>query len=484
MRIWILLWLTVGASACHSAAVITALPEPVPHHGDNLALEGVDSTVAAQAAHLASGAFASPEQETESAQLKEEGLLLASLGTAAATDGMPFLPRPATHGTPGVDAREEAVRAFNEGAQLLEAYASEPDSVRAKVFLGQAQARFEASLKANSFDEETRYWLARVYRVRASALGEEGAVEDAIKVLRQLFAMDQSRHDYAAILAEAVERRESREAQAEAGSLWLLAAQIAADDTLVATAAADSGAIFNYYVRSSRASVAAGQGASALAALKLAEEWARAAHDRELVRGDREWILWDGGNLATRSKWDSLQTLGELDAEAAAAGIRALVSEITQAKARAEVRHHLALLYHALGRDDEAVAVLRRLWLESGESDSTPAAHRVGEDYGTLLFNLGMERKRSGDRVAALAYLLQSEETGYSGTARSALEVALLLSNNAEAAYQAAGRAMNVMEQLTEKERQQLLRFMIELERRRGDREAALHYLQQLRNAQ
>ena len=482
MRIRILIFLALVASSCQSAAVITALPEPVPGPKDNLSLEGVDSAVAARAAHLASSAFASAEQEAESAQLKQEGLLLASLGAAAAAEGMDFLPFPDSPDTTTIDAREEALRAFNEAAHLLEAYASESDSMRAVAFLGQAQVRFEEALQANSFDEETRYWLARVYRVRASALGEEGAADDAITVLRRLFAMDRSRHDYAAILAEAVEQKEGREAKAEAASLWLMAARIAADDTLVAVAVADSAAIFNYYVRSSRASASARQSEPALAALRLAEKWARLGEDRELVRGDRDWILWDGGNLATRSRWDSLQVLGESDAEAAAAGLQALVGEISRASARVEVRHHLALLYHSLGRDSEAAALLRRLWLESEESDFAAQAHRIGEDYGTLLFNLGMERKRSGDRVAALAYLLQSEETGYTGAARSALEVALLLSNNVEAAYQAAGRAMKIMDQLDDPARQQLLRFMVELERRRGDREAALRHLRKLRS--
>ena len=481
MRIWILISLALGASSCRSAVVITAPPEPVAGPGVHLVLDGVDSTTAAQAARLASGAFASGEEEAESALLKEEGLLFASIGTAAAADGMAFLPSPALPDTTTKDAREEAVRAFNEGARLLDAYASEPRGVRAGAFLGQAQARFEAALEANPFDAETRYWLARVYRVRSSALGEEGAAKDAVRVLRRLFAMDRSRHDYAAILAEATEQQEGREAQAEAASLWLLAARIAADDTLVTVAAADSAAIFNYYVRSSRAGVAARQSAPALAALRLAETWARSADDRELVKSDRDWILWDGGNLATRAKWDSLQTMGESDAEAAAAGMRALVGEISRASARAEVRHHLALLYHALGRDEEAAALLRRLWLEAAETDSAPQAHRIGEDYGTLLYNLAMERKRSGDRVAALAYLLQSEETGYTGAARSALEVALLLTNDVEAAREAAQRAERLMDQLDDAARRQLLRFMVELERRRGDRDAALQYLQRLR---
>ena len=479
-RAWIfLIYSAFVVAGCRSTSV---LPKPLSAEASAPILAGVDSTVAARAALLADGAFVSPVKEAESAVLKEEGRLLATFGAAIISDSLAFLPLPNAPDTTTAEGREEAVRAFNDGARLLKSHASEPDSVRAKAFLGQAQVRFEAALNANPFDEETRYWLARVYRTRASAFGEEGAEKDAIAVLRRLFTMDQSRHDYAGILADALERLKSRRAQAEAANLWRQAAQLAADDTLVAQAPADSSAIFNYYVRGSRASANAGDGELALAALDRAEAWARAADDLELVAGDRSWILWDGGNLATRGKWDSLLVLSESDAQAAAAGIRALLPDISRESARAEVRHHLALLYHALGRDEAALELLRQLWLESDGADSTSAVHPVVEDFGTLLFNLGMERKLAGDRVAALAYLLQSEETGYSGAARSALEVAVLLNNNVEAAHQAALRAENLIGRLNRKERRQLLRFMVELERRRGDREAALQYLQMLRD--
>ena len=478
-RAWILICAAMGIAGCRSTAV---LPEPMSVEASVPNLPGVDSTVVARAAHLADGAFVPPEKEAESALLKEEGRLLATFGAAIISDSLAFLPLPDVSDTITVKNREEAVRAFNDGARLLESHASEPDSVRARAFLAQAQARFEAALRANPFDEETRYWLARVYRTRAIALGEDGAEKDAIAVLRRLFAMDQSRHDYAGILADAIERQKSRKAQAEAASLWLLAAQLAADDTLVAQTPADSAAIFNYYVRGSRAGANAGDGDLALAALDRAEAWVRAAEDLDLVAGDRSWILWDEGNLATRRKWDSLLVLSQSDVQAAAAGIRTLLPEISKETARAEVRHHLALLQHALGRNEDALGILRQLWLESDGADSTAAAHRVLEDYGTLLFNLGMERKLSGDRVAALAYLLQSEETGYTGAARSALEVALLLNNNVEAAHQVALRAVDRMDQLDENAQRQLLRFMVELERRRGNRESALRYLRNLQD--
>ena len=486
MRPQIVVWMVLHLAACRGMVAVTVGPEPdpVPASLAEFRIVGIDSAFALKARALADSAFASPKEEAESAALKQEGLALAALGTTFASPEMSFLAEPTGRDTSSTAAKEAAIRAFNDGAGVLEAYASEPDSVRAAVFLKEAETRFEAALRANPFDGEARFWLSRVYRIRAMALEEEDANDEAVRVLRQLFAMHQDRHDYAGLLAEALEWMANSEALSEAADLWLLAAAIAMDDALMSETPADSSAIMNYFARSSRASVGAGESVPALRALDFAEPWVSSDEERAFIGAEREWIQWDDGNLATRAAWDSLLALGDTDEEAAASGMEALLPKVARGAARAEVQHQLALLYHVLGHDDEAIGQLHGLWRELVDSglDAGPEFSRLREDYGMLAFNLGQQRKRVGERVAALGYLLQSEQTGFSGAARAAFAVALLLNNNVEASLAAALRAEKVMHQLNDKEQRDLLRYLIELYRRSGDRITGERYFGKYRD--
>ena len=99
---------------------------------------------------------------------------------------------------------------------------------------------------------------------------------------------------------------------------------------------------------------------------------------------------------------------------------------------RLEVQHELALLRYCIGHVVEVVGRLQSLWVTVQDNASADTARhaRIREDYGAMAFNIGMAHRAEGDLRAALGYLMQSEAIGFSQSARVALEVSRLLSND------------------------------------------------------
>ncbi len=290
------------------------------------------------------------------------------------------------------------------------------------------------------------------------------------------------RPGYIALLAEAHERQGTPASALAAGALWQRAAQATIDDAVLdldERITIDSAAAFTHIARSSRAFVQAGLSDLALEALESATAWTTLRNDQAYVNAERQWIMWDEGNLQTRVRFDALLTLAASDQEKAAFGLEALSEKVQSDGAHLEVQHELALLRYRIGHVEEAVKSLQSLWATvQGDASADTARHsRIREDYGIMAFNIGIARRAEGDLRAALGYLMQSEATGFSQSARAALEVSLLLSNDIAAALDAGLRAEAAMAQLRADEQKALQRHLVELFRRSGDRERAQEYV-------
>ena len=224
----------------------------------------------------------------------------------------------------------------------------------------------------------------------------------------------------------------------------------------------------------------------ALEALNSAAAWTTLRGDKAYLNAERQWILWDDGNLQTRVRFDALLTHAAADPEKAALGLEALLAEVQGDGARLEVQHELALLRYRIGHVEEAVKSLQSLWatVQGDASADTTRHSRIREDYGVMAFNIGMAHRAEGDLRAALGYLMQSEATGFSQSARAALEVSRLLSNDISAALDAGLRAEAGWAQLHAAQRRALLSHMVELYRRNGDRERAQEYVAKYRQLQ
>lgn len=450
---------------------------------------GIDSTVASIAAALADSSFVDRQRQEEARQHTFEGRSFVAEVDSLLSAGkkLDFLKEPAKPDTTSEAAQSGAVDAFNLGAMALEEY-GRADSLQAADLLEQAQHHFEQALQLNPFDAEARYWLSRVYHLRASHLGADNEHEQALEILLRLVQMHQDEHGLFAALATTYEHLEQ---WSQAAVMWRQAARTALDDEELDVdrdIRADSSLLMNYYVRSERAYVEEGDSRAALDVLDAAERWAAADEDLVFVADERAWILWDEGNLETRKTWDELLALSQSSPASAIEGMEALLGQLAREQAHLEVRHRLGLLYYETQQEERAAGSLQALWQDvkhgaedaEGESASVQSSlvERIREDYGTVTYNLSHARYQEGDLRAALAYLLQSEETDCSLAAKAAFEAALLLKNNIDKALETAHRAEVRLAQLERNEQKKLLRYLVELYRRKGDRDTALNYVQ------
>ena len=483
-RLLSLVLLVVACAACQRTRPVAVPPAKAVAPPDTIpALPGVDHALARKADSLARGVLVSAPARAEGLRQAEAGLQLVRLadsllqgerqsdGAAAETDSV------------GPERKRVALRAYNEGAKALSDFAEATDSTRAAILLDEAATRFAAALEANPFDQEAHYWLARVYELQADALGRAGATQAAIAVLQQLVAMQGHRPDYLALLAQAHERVDTPEAGLAAGALWRRAAQATIDDAALdpeGHIAVDSAAVFAHFARSNRALVQADRSDWALEALNEADDWATPSDDKTYLDAERRWILCDDGNLATRMRFDVLISQGASDPEGAARGLEALIPEVRRQHARLDVEHELARILYRIGREEAAVERMRQVF---DDARTVPQADVEGmrEDYGIMTYNLGMAHRTAGSLRKALGYLLQSEATGFNQSARAALQVSRLLSNNLAAAIDAGLRAEAGLAQLPAAEQKALLHHPVELYRRSGDRERAQAYVDKWR---
>ena len=120
---------------------------------------------------------------------------------------------------------------------------------------------------------------------------------------------------------------------------------------------------------------------------------------------------------------------------------------------------------------------METLWREL---DDAEASDRIREDYAIMTFNLAQMHRQEGELVEALAYLLQCEQLDGDMAGRAAMQAARLLSNNPDAALERALAAEERLDTLGPDEQKQLLKFIVELHRRLGDRDRARQYLSRL----
>lgn len=480
--------LLAGCRSAHDPTMVDVSISTIaqPSSVGSVSYAGVDSATSRAASVLADSSFVDRRRQQQAAALASEGrALLAEADSLFRLDeAYAFLQTPSGPDTTSASSQAEAVAAFNQGARALKRYTGAVDSVQALALLDEAQVHFEQALRINPFDEEARYWLSRVYTLRASRLGASEKHEKALDILRRLTWMRQDEHGLFASLAATYEHLE---AWTEAALAWQQAARTARDDVALdpeGVHQADSSLLMNYYAKSEQAYVEAGESGPALRALGQAEAWAQTAEDHAFLEEERTWLLWDDGNLETRKTWDTLLSLSRTEPETAIEAMEVLLSQVATRQARYEVRHRLGLLYYEAGNRDQAVDTLQALWRElEPKADRTDSelVERVREDYGSVTYNLALARYREGELRAALAYLLQSEKTGFGRAGRAAFDVALLLRNNVDEALEAARRAEARIAQMERNEQKDLLRYMVELYRRKGDREQALRYVQKYR---
>ncbi len=470
------------AGACNSSKPVIEVTAPAPKVQEITHWPGVDSSIALAANSLADSILVPPERLAEGQMRARKAKALAYLADSL-LGPIGIFALPEGPDTTSVEQRNNAIEAFNDGVTALNAYGEASDSLNAVLLLADAVTAFRAALNANPFDEESHYWLSRVYQLQADALGSTGAIEEAIDVLRRLVSMHNHQHVYLSLLAEMHERRRSKDGGLAAAVLWERAAQELITDASIDDVWIDSLTVFTYFARSSRAFILASEGELALTALDYAAPFSVTSEGEDFLESERQWIAWDDADVETRIRFDSLLTVAATRPENAVDDLIQLANVVRSRRAQTDVQHELALLQYQIGEVEAAVSRIAALWstLQDSAGVLTPKAIRVREDYGVIAFNIGLTKKDEGNMRAALGYFMQSEATRFSQAGKAAFEVSRLLKNDIPAALAAAQRAENVIDQLNPDEQDELLRHIIELLRRSGNRGRAQEYIQKLR---
>ncbi len=443
-------------SACSSQQVVI-----VPAAREKPEVSGVDSLHMHIAWALTEESF--PADPESAAQLSEQAKELTELADQ-------FL-----KGQPLSTIRDtvQALESFNAGSDVL-SQLSEADSLQALALLETAAVKFEEALMADVFDDESRLWLARVYENLAERF--QASVHERLRVLKRLVIWNQDRHDYIALLADAHEDLNTSASALTAAALWERAALIALDDVDMGLREfPDTTFLFAYYVRASRAFVAADRGQLAMNSLDHAKHWQRTDDEKSLIDADSIWLSWDGGNLLARKKFDALMEESHIKPSKSADGFKKLLDDLHTFEARLEVQHQLALVYYTSGMEESAVTLMQQIHAQS------PHHQQITEDYAIMTYNLSHKRRQGGDNKGALAYLLQCASLDATVAASAAFEVALLLRNNLEAAIKYAHLAEERRNSLSDQERLTLTQYLAELYRKNGDRDRARVYLDQLK---
>ena len=474
MKQWVIISGLVFAIGCGATGPAVLLMEQ--GKAAMLVPPGVDSTVAADAAALGLHSFAVNQTQ---------GVLYAADGHRFARMADSLL---RLHSWPQLDsvsssAVREATSHFNDGARALDALETGAiDSTRALDLLMQAADAFEAALESDPFDAESRFWLGRVYEMQSQHYDIQNALQKAIDIQQKLVSLHQNRHAFIGQLARLYDRVNTESASMMAGALWERAARVAQDDADLGSSpsiTADSIAIFGYLSRSMRAYGHGVRPDQVLRVIGEAAPWATKAEDREFLESERQWVMWDDGNLRTRHTFDRIMQQLPQDPSQVISDLENLLTEVKTPAARLDVQHRISLVLYTAGQKAKAVELMQRLWEAQAEIPED-LSDRLRADYAVMVYNLAQQSRQEGNLTRALAYLLQCEQLNVTLSARAALQAAQLLQNNPEAALERALSAEQRREDLDREDQRRLTRYIVELYRRLGKREKARQYYDRL----
>ena len=368
-----------------------------------------------------------------------------------------------------------SIERFNNGAEALQ------QSPLGLQNLRQAAEMFQDALDLNPYDEEALYWLSRVYEIQSEKLMDAGAIPEMIESVTRLVELNPMRHDYAALAASSYESVGSEQGWVDAGNWWYKASVLLRDapDLSLTITSIDTSTVFIYLANASRAFAEANQGDIALGAIDEATEFAVSDEEMDYIQSEREWLTWDT-QLSTRKMFDQLISTSIDHPDSAAIGLTTLLSQVSLPEAELDVRHQLSLSLFNAGNTTDGIQQIQQAWNDVQQMDET-LVNRIREDYGTMAYSLAIEYRSGGDLRKALAYLLQSEATGFSGAPLSSLTRSILLRTDPEASLEAAQLAEQGWDQLDPPSRRTLLEHMVSIHRRLNNGVQAAEYAQRYR---
>jgi Tfp pilus assembly protein PilF len=382
------------------------------------------------------------------------------------------------------EAATEGGLALVELDSLLRAENLEVEDLAARtaVLLDNAELALERAFQLNPFDTRSRLWLAQVYGLQARRLGQEESYGKAVDELEKLTLLTPDQHSAFAMLANnyfflsnwdgaVINYRKAEDVYLETFDL------VAQDPEPL-----DSTLLFSYARAQGDMHVKRLDADRASTAYARALGYALASEDSAYIVGELEWMAWDDMNISSSLARDSLLALeqaGEL--AQARTGYVDLLTSLTSRAAVDETEWRLSILEYNLGDTEPAAERLLGLVERTPTDDlgvPLDSTHvRYFDDYGRLCLNLGRAfRLEERDSRTALKYFTQATRVNWSGRAVAYFEVARLVQGNVTAALENADMALQAQSTLTDQQRGDLYRLLMELYRRVGDFDRAREF--------
>lgn len=450
---------------------------------------GVDTLVATLADSLADASFVDSAEQDEASVLQQQGRLMvqrtdslwlamsALIDSAQAVDEADSLAARAAADEGGV-----ALLQLDSLLRAAEDLDVEALARRTAMLLDSAELALETAFQLNPFDARSRMWLSQVYGLQARRLGQSEAYGRAIDELEKLALLTPDQHSVYAMLANNYFFVANWDGATlnyqKAEEVYLATFDLSVDDAQPL----DSTIVFSYIQAQGDMHVQRLDHRSATEAYDRAYAFATQPEDSAYIAGELEWMAWDGTNIRSSFTRDSLLALEQGgDLESARRGYVDLLEELTLQSAVDETDWRLAIVEYNLGATEEAAARLLELVART-PTDSVgipvdPAYERYLDDYGTLCLNLGRSfRLERRDNRTALKYFMQATQLNWSGRAVAYLEVATVLQSNLTASQENAAIALEGEDTLSDPQRQDLYRLLMDLSRRTGDFDKARFY--------
>ena len=480
------LWMAMVALTLVGCAGGSSLPAPPV--APTAVPAGVDTVAAQHADSLADVSFVDAPAEDEALSLQEGARLIVEQ-----TDSIWLIMAALSDSGRAVTEADsmEATGAATEGGLALVELDSllrqsdldvEALGKRTAELLDSAEIALERSFQLNPFDTRTRTWLAQVYGLQARRLGQAESYHRAIDELEKLLWLTPDQHTAYAMLANNYFYASEWDGAAlnyqHAERVYLETFDLVVD----AAPVLDSAVVFSYIQAQGDMHVQRFDATGAREAYERALPFASSTADSVYIAGELEWMAWDDMNIRSAVARDSLLALeqrGELDD--ARRGYERLLTGLTAQSAIDETDWRLAIVDYNVGNTEEAAERLRALVartpVDARGVPLDPAYAQYFADYGTLCMNLGRTfRVEQRDRRTALKFFTQATMVKWSGQALAHFEVARLVQGNVAASLESATAALHGESSLSDDQRLDLYRLLMELSRRSGDFDKARVY--------
>ncbi len=481
---------TLGGCGGKTPRVDQSVDAPPPYDP----IPGVDSVVVVQAFEQSESLFVSVEEEEEAEKLLEEGKqefatsdTLYSLQKILDLVADSTIQVTADDSAKAIEHLNRAYGSYKEAEILFEWYRADPTRAdlgdRIVNHLEKARASTVQSIKSNPFDMDARLLLSIIYRYLARVMGEEEKFEFAARVLEELIRMDggeSSLHYELAYNYFNVRRWE--DALTHFGRAEeLLHESATVDFETPESAGVDTTLWLSYVWYQAECLTKLYRAPEAVDTYRRARALSKGEEDRTAIEERIEWIEWDGGNIRNVEVRDSLYRIESAgNYNAARSGYLNLLNVLGAPSATDEVEWKIATIdYVNIGDRERGIerlkGVLDRavargvLDMEDRVKDSGSLYPTYLENYGTMCFNLGVERLNQKKRKEAFAYFLQSSRVNWPNRGSSFVELLKLAHNNPGVTIEYGEMALE--NDLTPEERTYILKQLVTAYKRKGSQQ-------------